>query len=45
MTEETRRPTTVSIARTGRLGYTATNARGGTIDVGSGSPTTSLPSS
>lgn len=36
MTEETRRPTTVSIARTGPLAFTATNARGGTISVGGG---------
>ena len=36
MTEETRRPTTVSIERTGRLSYSASNGRGGTIRVGSG---------
>ena len=36
MTEETRRPTTVSIARTASKAFTATNARGGTISIGSG---------
>lgn len=36
MTEETRRPTTVSIARTAPRSFTATNTRGGTINVGSG---------
>ena len=36
MTEETRRPTTVSIARTAPLSYAATNSHGKTISVGSG---------
>ena len=36
MTEETRRPTTVSIARTAPRSFIATNTRGGTINVGSG---------
>lgn len=36
MTEETRRPTTVSIARTGSMAFTASNVRGGSIRVGGG---------
>lgn len=36
MTEETRRPTTVSIARTAPRSFSATNTRGATIGVGSG---------
>lgn len=36
MTEETRRATTISLERTARLKYQASNARGGTISIGSG---------
>lgn len=36
MTDQTRRPTTVSIARTTAKRLTATNERGGTVSIGSG---------
>ncbi len=36
MTEETRRPTSVQLTRTSALHYEVTNARGGTITIGSG---------